>query len=478
MLRAISVLFCCIYYTNALQIRVSCNSAPERATAFALEYGTPLAAFAQYAAPMLQEVGTNSFIPQRALANASTTSVVRPNVDTLYTTLVYDLSHADLAITLPPIDPGRFYVFPFYDPYGDNYANLGSVNNSLPGQYLLRVASSAGAQPGFQTESGPGNYTGYVSSPSTYGSIVVRILVRNESDIAAVNDIQDHISATPIARSSTASAPPLSFANLTAGLSNDTVESVLQLTARLAPWNLPEVASNQQHVACNLQAAGVADGTYTQPQGVDLGIAAADAQASQKARLSQPGTNIDLGNGWTVLAPSLSGNFGVDYEVRAFVAETGYLQLDPYEAIYPTIDVNGSTGALTLGPREAYVFTFSARPPVTGFWSLTAYGSDEFLVPNPMNVYSLSDRSNLTYGNGESVYGDSSTAVADGPFQVLLQPADVSPPANWTRNWLPIEAGGGNFSVNLRWYGPTDSLSNGSYAYPSITKVTALSAGP
>jgi len=30
-----------------------------------------------------------------------------------------------------------------------------------------------------------------------------------------------------------------------------------------------------------------------------------------------------------------------------------------------------------------------------------------------------------------------------GPFQVLLQPADVTPPANWTNNWLPAPNGGG-----------------------------------
>ena len=42
--------------------------------------------------------------------------MVGPNVDTLYTVLIYDLSVADLAVTVPPVEPGRFYVFPSYDP--------------------------------------------------------------------------------------------------------------------------------------------------------------------------------------------------------------------------------------------------------------------------------------------------------------------------------------------------------------------------
>jgi Protein of unknown function (DUF1214) len=58
----------------------------------------------------------------------------------------------------------------------------------------------------------------------------------------------------------------------------------------------------------------------------------------------------------------------------------------------------------------------------------------------------LHEQSNITYPDGSLVYGGGSTT--DGPFEILLQAADVAPPANWSSNWLPAPAGGGNFSVN------------------------------
>ncbi len=48
-------------------------------------------------------------------ATANGAAVIRPNVDTLYSRVAVDLSQTDVVITVPPIDDGRFYIFPFYD---------------------------------------------------------------------------------------------------------------------------------------------------------------------------------------------------------------------------------------------------------------------------------------------------------------------------------------------------------------------------
>lgn len=53
-----------------------------------------------------------------------------------------------------------------------------------------------------------------------------------------------------------------------------------------------------------------------------------------------------------------------------------------------------------------------------------------YLVPNEENVYALVNRSDLGFPDGSLVYGDDSD---DGKFQILLQPADITPPTNWTR---------------------------------------------
>ncbi len=138
----------------------------------------------------------------------------------------------------------------------------------------------------------------------------------------------------------------------------------------------------------------------------------------------------------------MQGNFGVHYASRKYIAQIAYLELVPSEALYPSYSDEAATGTTNLGPKEAFLFTFSAPPPTqsSGFWSLTVYGGDQFLIPNQLNRYEVGDRSNLTYPDGQMVYGVNATP---GPFRVLLQPADVTPPANWTSNWLPAPSGGG-----------------------------------
>lgn len=66
-------------------------------------------------APFLSSVGANALFNEKAFATASEAAVVRPNVDTLYSGVAVDLSHVDLAVTIPPVGDGRFYIFPFYD---------------------------------------------------------------------------------------------------------------------------------------------------------------------------------------------------------------------------------------------------------------------------------------------------------------------------------------------------------------------------
>jgi hypothetical protein len=50
------------------------------------------------------------------LANPSETAVVAPNVDTLYGTAIFDLSIGDLVITVPNVDPGRYWSVSLFDP--------------------------------------------------------------------------------------------------------------------------------------------------------------------------------------------------------------------------------------------------------------------------------------------------------------------------------------------------------------------------
>ena len=69
---------------------------------------------------------------------------------------------------------------------------------------------------------------------------------------------------------------------------------------------------------------------------------------------------------------------------------------------------------------------------------MTIYGGDQYLINNTQNRYEVGDRSyQLTYPDGGLVYGPNSTnSSTEGPFKVLMQPADVPPPANWTSKYV------------------------------------------
>lgn len=72
-------------------------------------------AYADFVGPVLSTIGPNSPDSEAETATADGAAVIRPNVDTLYTRVAVDLSSSNLAITLPQITDGRFFVFPFYD---------------------------------------------------------------------------------------------------------------------------------------------------------------------------------------------------------------------------------------------------------------------------------------------------------------------------------------------------------------------------
>jgi hypothetical protein len=174
-----------------------------------------------------------------------------------------------------------------------------------------------------------------------------------------------------------------------------------------------------------LETAGISNGSYHARAGVNL-TAASDVGLAALAAYAKTSAFQPQGNGWGIFTKS--GLFGSDYIARAYVVTEGAESEMPSESIYAFL-INGS---LSLASGEAYLFTFSGKPPLgkTGFWSLTAY-SNKFLIPNPAGIYAVGDRSSLTYADGSLVYGTESSS-SDEKFQILVQSGGTPPPANWT----------------------------------------------
>lgn len=90
------------------------------------------------------------------------------------------------------------------------------------------------------------------------------------------------------------------------------------------------------------------------------------------------------------------------------------------------------------------------------FWSLTAYGEDMNLVPNPADRYSVGDRS-------AGLRRD-----ADGGLTLHLQ--RERPEEDKEANWLPTAADGTWF-VALRMYRPSPAVIDATWECPPLARV-------
>lgn len=272
---------------------------------------------------------------------------------------------------------------------------------------------------------------GIINAVTPYGSMQPRYAVKSGSDeeIQKISDYQNKSSLKKVPKSQKCDSeiPVLSLHMLNSSLSSDMATQVMQLTARIAPHNPPRNISDQARVNANLKAAGIENGHYKPKPNQHLEASFNKTQARMVAVAGSSKFSMSLGNNWTSLQEYVQGDFAEYYSLREYVSTTGYLMLTQSEALYPTY----SSSELTLTTDESYLFTFESKPPLNdlGFWSLTAYNAEHFLIPNQEEVYSLGSNSNITYSDGTPVYGGDHE---DTSFQLLIQPEGVTPPSNWT----------------------------------------------
>jgi hypothetical protein len=194
-----------------------------------------------------------------------------------------------------------------------------------------------------------------------------------------------------------------------------------------------------------------------------LDKAALEAAASlhTSARYEQVG--VDAGNGWQ--RQENGGLWGTDWFGRAQAAVAYILVNDYHEAVY-LIRGTDEQGTLLDG-RHDYTITFpkDALPPVDrsrgGFWSLTMYDKDYFMLPDSPN-----GRTNIGTVNLDATELE---FAADGSLTIHLaheQPADADTQANW------LPAPEGQFTLIIRAYVPTQPILDGSYTFPNVGRTT------
>jgi hypothetical protein len=91
---------------------------------------------------------------------------------------------------------------------------------------------------------------------------------------------------------------------------------------------------------------------------------------------------------------------------------------------------------------------------VNAFWSITAYNSKQFFIPNPINRYAIGDRDQLK-------------VEADGSLTIHLSNASSGPGRE--SNWLPV--GGDAFNLMMRLYWPKPEALDGTWKVPGVERI-------
>ncbi|KAF2717527.1 hypothetical protein K431DRAFT_297750 [Polychaeton citri CBS 116435] len=226
------------------------------ASAWALVYTYPLYIFANFAGSVIRNVSVNETFHQRNLASPDSPGVIRPNVDTLYSRAVLDLSHHDIVLEileLPFLDVLRQSLRSLS--YGNVIAEIGIVNGNTAGKYLIHRADDAFLTPGsgsptFLESTNYSDYKGIVNLPTPYGTVLIRLLLLSNStaELNTLHTYQNASSLTNVTRTSLVqnddSAPELiSLAPNGTFPGVDSLARLLRLAASIMPYNQPAICS-------------------------------------------------------------------------------------------------------------------------------------------------------------------------------------------------------------------------------------------
>ena len=369
----------------------------------------------------------NQFIHSAGITNAKFKTVVTPNVDTVYTQVYMDLGTEPLVYTMPAAD--RFFNVQLLD----GWTNTVSVLTE-PGVYAFTYADWHGELPTGVTR---------VDFPTQMAWFIARCLLLSEDDLVNVKVIQTEMDIKPL--SAYASGEEYVPAQGTYSAENDfvPVNQVFAMgpAAFFAKANElmlanPPAAADAEMLE-KIAAVSVGPGMTFDMSVLTGDIAAqwANMLSGLRSKLVTAALQFNVAMGqWSYFGRPI-GDFGTEYDYRAMIALGGLGANTLDEAMYTQTTKDESGESMT--GTHVYQIHFDTMPPVlgNGFWSITAYGSDDFLIDNPLNRYAITDRSAFELNS-------------DGTLDIIVSAAEPE----MSGNWLPVNED--EFHLYMRIYTP------------------------
>ena len=414
-----------------------------------------------FAMAMFKESGAyeapfNVLINKSTLNGPEDTIIVRPNNDTFYSAVWFDLSGQPQILKVPAITDGRYYSFQIIDMYTHNIDYVGSrKTGSDAGNYMF-------VGPYWEGEV-PDGINKVIKSEGNYLLALGRTQVFGPGDVEnaqavmkkyEVLSLDQFLGKESEVKENTASAfPPYNPQKV-----ND--ENFISYLNALMTQG--EIHPSEKEMFERFAKIGIEPGKSYNPADFETEIIEAinNGIASAKSKMEEESMKLgERKNGWQLIA----GAFGTreamqgKYLTRAAAAYFGLWGNDLEEAFYPetTFDADGET---LDGSKHNYILHFNADalPPVKAFWSLTMYKLPaQLLVDNEINRYVIGSATEGLKFN------------KDGSLDIYIQ--KDNPGKEKESNWLP--AYDGPFSLQARFYWPEPQSLNPLYAPPAVQKI-------
>jgi hypothetical protein len=394
----------------------------------------------------------NQFAHFRAFPDHTFRGVVRPNADTLYSSLWFDVSKEPQILSIADTG-GRYYMLQMLDMWTDVIATPGSrTTGTSAANYAIVGPNWQGALPdGVEA----------IRATTNMGWVIGRTQTNGKEDYENVHKIQDGYKVIPLSQWGKAykapakspvnsnwdmkTPPPVQVANMNA-------KTFFELFAELLKDNPPhELDWNMVKLLKQIDIVPGEDFGFSKLSAQkQKALEQAVGEAQKLIRQKQAGKSVI---GWGILR-EVMGNYGSSYLQRAYIALIGLGANVPEDAVYPLTNVDSDGKPFDGSQRYVLHFKKDELPPVRGFWSLSMYDHEMYFVGNPIGRYAIGDRDKLKFNK-------------DGSLDIYIQ--HQSPGKDKESNWLPAPSG--KFDMVLRAYWPMMEVLTGEWNPPPVKKV-------
>jgi len=408
-----------------------------------------------YAEPtgIVTQAPYNQFSHARTFPTADFKAVVRPNVDTLYSSANLDLGPEPIVLSVPATD--RYFMLPLLSFWTDVFAVPGTrtTGRNSAREFLLVDPKWQGAGPaGLEI----------IRSPTRFMGIGGRTQTNGVADYDAVHKIQSGYKLTPLSAWGKGNyVPPKGTVDPSIDMKMPPPVQVDRMDAPAYFARFAELLKDNPPGAFDypiihrLERTGFKVGQSfnlaAAPPNIQQAFARGYAEGKAEVASAAKKEGGEAGKGWVYT--TRSGAYGVDYLYRAAIALCCLGENLPQDAVYPSLAVDSDGKPLDGNNNYILHFAKGEFPPVNAFWSVTAYDTDGYFIPNAIKRQALGDRDKLVTN-------------ADGSLDLYIQAN--SPGNEREANWLPVAKA--PFTLLMRLYSPKPEFLKGRWTPPLVQR--------